>query len=154
MIFEHIVGNKNSPSTTINNDLSLLSATVSYFAEMRSQMRLLATVCSRLQHTSSVYLQLAQNHVSRRLSIEPTHKKLKAPIDHGQHCNDLIDLDIRNVNVANYLEWLPTEINPTITTQPGDQHEPACIGVSQIRRISGNMFDWFSWDAYYAGAET
>jgi len=150
VIFDHIVRSKTSSPTVLENDLALLSATVSYFAEMRSQMRLLATVCSRLQHTASVFLQLAQNYVSH---LEPARKRAKPPTNHSQYVNNAVDLDIRDVNITNYLEWLPEEIETKIPAQEGDWHGLDSFGVSQRRRMSGNMFDWFSWDTYYAVPE-
>jgi hypothetical protein len=153
VIFEHIVRGKVSSPTALKDDVALLSATVSYFAEMRSQMRLLATVCTRLQHTASVFLQLAQNHVSRRPPEEPARKKAKSPVSSLQNCSDLVDIDIRDINVANYLEWLPGDLATAAPTRDVDGHWPHSFGASQRRRMSGNMFDWFSWDTYYAGAD-
>jgi hypothetical protein len=115
-------------------------------------MRLLATACSRLEHTASVFLQLAQNYVSRPLR-EPAHKKVRLSGNPQQHYSGLVDLDVPEVNVANYLEWLLAETEIATPTQDIDGHQPDSFGSNQ-RRMSGNMFDWFSWDSYYAGADT
>jgi hypothetical protein len=152
VIFGHIVrGNASSPAE-LKDDLALLSATVSYFEEMRSQMRLLANVCSRLQHTASVFLQLAQNHVSRPVK-KPGRRKAKLTGNPPRHYSGLVDLDIPEIDVVSYLEWLPAEPEIAISTQDIESHQPDSFGANQ-GRISGNMFDWFSWDSYYAGADT
>lgn len=75
VVFDDIVHNHTSQASTITNqDIDLLSTTVSYFASMRAQLRLLATVCTRLEQVASVFLQLAQNHAGQRPSpIDKAH---------------------------------------------------------------------------------
>ncbi|KAJ5521712.1 Transcription factor [Penicillium freii] len=128
---------------------------------MRSQMRLLATVCSRLQHTASVFLQLAQAHVSGRVltqTIEKPTKSLQPPpiqptYSYDQHPEDMMDLDFGELNVSNYLEWLPADMGSAWpmfdTNRPDVVSRPANKRPSQ-----GSGFDWFSWDTYYSGTET
>lgn len=151
VVFEHVVQSQFLPLSEIEEDLNLLSATVSYFAEMRSQMRLLATVCSRLQHTASVFHQLARGHASRQLATEPSHKRARLSETQEQHCKDLTEPDIRGVDVAHYLDWLPAEIQTTFPIQEPERLDPT--DPSQRITVPGNMFDWFSWDTYYAGSK-
>ncbi|OQE06566.1 hypothetical protein PENVUL_c017G03689 [Penicillium vulpinum] len=161
VIFGNIIHSDNARTPMIEQDLDLLSATVDYFAEMRSQMRLLATVCSRLQHTASAFLRLAQVHVSRHAltqSVEtPARPAQPPPIQsshsHDHHPEDSMDLDLGQFNVASYLEWLPADMGspwpildsnrPEVSSRPRDK-----------RPTLGDMFDWFSWDTYYSGTET
>ncbi|KAK2041079.1 hypothetical protein LZ31DRAFT_586737 [Colletotrichum somersetense] len=67
VVFENIIHNHASQSAvTIDRDLQLMATTVSYFASMRGQMRLLATLCIRLERVASVFLQLAKSYLGRR----------------------------------------------------------------------------------------
>jgi hypothetical protein len=75
VIFDNVVHHQNH-GPTIEQDLSLLTTTVTYFADMRSQMRLLACVCSKLQHTAAVFLHLAQTHVRHKPRQNPAAKRL------------------------------------------------------------------------------
>ncbi|KAJ6190261.1 Transcription factor [Penicillium mononematosum] len=161
VIFGNIVNNDSPQIATVEQDLSLLSATVDYFVAMRSQMRLLATVCSRLQHTASVFLQLARTHVSGRV-LTQTYEKPANPFQppptqptytYGQHPEDLMDLDLGELDVSNYLEWLPADMGsawPIFDTNRPDMSSR----LGNKRPSQGSGFDWFSWDTYYSGAET
>ncbi|OQE10701.1 hypothetical protein PENFLA_c081G08660 [Penicillium flavigenum] len=160
VIFGNIVNNDSPRTATVEKDLSLLSATVEYFAAMRSQMRLLATVCSRLQHTASIFLQLARAHVSGRIPTQTHEKPAKSfqptPIQptytYDQHTEDLMDLDLGELNVSNYLEWLPTDMGsawPIFDTKRPD----VSSRLGNKRPSQGSGFDWFSWDTYYSGTE-
>ncbi|CAI7583720.1 unnamed protein product [Penicillium glandicola] len=162
VIFGNIVNNDSARTPMIEQDLKLLSATVDYFAAMRSQMRLLATVCSKLQHTTSVFLRLAQVHVSRcgltetiEKPVNPVQPLVQLTDSHYQHPDSLMDLDFGELNVANYLEWLPADMGSPFP--PFDDNRPDVSSSSRLvdnKSIPGNMFDWFSWDTYYSGAET
>ncbi|KAJ5494629.1 Transcription factor, partial [Penicillium fimorum] len=162
VIFGNIIHSENAQIPTIEQDLNLLSATVNYFSEMRSQMHLLATVCSRLQHTASVFLQLAQLHVSRCALTQASEKSAKSfqpppvqPIDScGQRPEDLMDVDVRELNIASYLEWLPTDMGSTWPLFDVNPPEVASSHIGDDKSIPGNMFDWFAWDTYYSGTET
>lgn len=67
VVFENLVHNHHRQSSiAIDRDLKLLSTTVSYFESMRAQMRLLATLCSRLERVAAVFLQLAKNQISQQ----------------------------------------------------------------------------------------
>lgn len=85
-------------------------------------MRLLATICSRLQHTASVFLQLAQGHVPHHALTETIEKQAKAfqsqPEEHmgrrDQGPKFPVDLHLGEFNVAKYFERLPTEMSPMV----------------------------------------
>lgn len=124
-------------------------------------MRLLATVCSRLQHTASVFFQLARAHVSGRVltqTIEKPAKSLQPPpmqstYSHDQHSEDVMDLDFGELDVSNYLEWLPADMGSTWPMF--DTNRPDVVSRPGNKRPSqGSGFDWFSWDTYYSGTET
>ncbi|KAK2063312.1 hypothetical protein LY76DRAFT_563433 [Colletotrichum caudatum] len=67
VVFENIIHSHASQSAvTVDQDLQLLATAVSYFASMRGQMRLLATLCTRLERVASVFLQLAKSYLGRR----------------------------------------------------------------------------------------
>ncbi|KAJ5827562.1 Transcription factor [Penicillium robsamsonii] len=161
VIFGNIIRSESAQVPTIEQDLNFLSATVNYFAAMRSQMRLLATVCSRLQHTASVFLQIAQMHVSRCALTQASEKPATSfqpppslSIDGcGQLPNDLMDVNYGELNVANYLEWLPADMGSTWPLFGVNRPEVASSHLGDNKTIPANMFDWFSWDAYYSGTE-
>ncbi|KAK2013629.1 hypothetical protein LZ32DRAFT_557688 [Colletotrichum eremochloae] len=70
VVFENLVHNHAFQSAvTIDHDLKLLATTVSYFVSMRAQMRLLATLCTRLERVAAVFLQLAKSYLGRRTSV-------------------------------------------------------------------------------------
>ena len=123
-------------------------------------MRLLATVCSRLRHTASVFLQLARAHVSGRFLHHTPAKpaKLFQPspkhptYTYDQNSENLMDLDFAELDVSNYLEWLPADMGSvwpaSDTDRPDVSSRLGNKGPSQ-----GSWFDWFSWDIYYSGTE-
>jgi hypothetical protein len=158
VVFDNIIHPQNYHTSTIEQDLELLSATVKYFTAMQFQMRLLATVCSRLEHTAAVFLKLAQNHVSYRESTKSPgqHVPYKQAarnrnFDYNETLADLMGLDVGNV--ANYIEWLPTDMDTTWPLPEAERHEKMFSRPGDRGQMSGNMFDWFSWDSYYAGTE-
>ena len=192
-MFENIIHLRGSLAPRVEQDLSLLSTTVSYFASMRSQMRTLSTLCSRLQHIAAVFLHLAQTHVYQGASTEVDGKLFsvsqipnvrRSDQSHGlafsasntQTNNDaagsyphapesLAAVDMGELDIANYLEWLPADIDfPWTMTETERQGPPANDVVASgdnvhsesyrgIKRPFDSTFDWFSWDAYCAGAE-
>jgi hypothetical protein len=158
VVFDNIIHPQNYHISTIEQDLGLLSATVNYFKAMQSQMRLIATVCSRLENTASIFLKLAQNLVSYRAST----KKAAPPApykqassnqnySHSQTLADLMDPEVGDLNVANYVEWLPADMDTTWPLPEAERHEPVSSRPGDRGQMLGNMFDWFSWDSYYAG---
>jgi hypothetical protein len=161
VIFGNIVHNNSAHASTIEQDLNLLSATVDYFAAMKLQMRLLATLCSRLQHTASAFLQLAQVHVSRCAStqaIEKPAESFQPPVpsidSHCQHPADVMDVDLGELDVANYLEWLPADMGSPWPMFGADRPQVSSSRLGDKRPIPGDIFDWFSWDTYYSGTGT
>ncbi|KNG89742.1 hypothetical protein ANOM_001973 [Aspergillus nomiae NRRL 13137] len=131
VIFENIV-HHTCWTPTVEQDLQLLSTTVTYYAEMRSQMRLLATVCTRLQRVAAVFLQLAQTYVRQHTS-DPTADNMVTSTENcstspsgdynmsaysDRAMNDFApdsakdsetqpNVDMGEPDVASYLEWLP-----------------------------------------------
>lgn len=200
MIFENIVHFRGGPLTPeIEQDLGLLAVTVTYFAEMRSQMRLLATVCFRLQHAAAVFLKLAQAHVSRYASAGSTESS--ASIDSppqvvnspqndrpeglatsawGQQARDnivngysqaheaLTAVDMGEMDISSYLEWLPSTMDDitwpmldaerpnsrAIHSNPTSKGNHPAKSTQNRRQTFDSVFDWFSWDSYYAGNTT
>lgn len=69
VIFENIV-HHTCWTPAVEQDLQLLSATMTYYSEMRSQMRLLATVCARQQRVAAIFLRLAQIHDRQYASVQ------------------------------------------------------------------------------------
>ncbi|KAJ5762003.1 Transcription factor [Penicillium nucicola] len=164
VVFDNIIHPQDYHISTIDQDLGLLSATVNYFKAMQSQMRLLATVCSRLEQTAAIFHKLAQNHVSYRASTKTaaSHSKQVSGnqphsynSSHGnsqsQNITDLMTLNVGDV--ANYIEWLPTDMDTTWPLSEAEKYEPVSSRPADRGQMSGNMFDWFSWDSYYAGTE-
>ncbi|PYI11756.1 hypothetical protein BO78DRAFT_413565 [Aspergillus sclerotiicarbonarius CBS 121057] len=161
VIFENIIHHRGPSTATIQQDLSLLSSTVTYFADMRSQVRLLATVCSRLQSAAGAFLQLAQLHIancasssdlsSSQVQIQgPGATRSARPDEQHDHPNQPLDLNMGDVDVANYLDWLPADMELDSVRALCENEK----GSGGSRRTFDSMFDWFSWDAYYGGVET
>jgi hypothetical protein len=141
-------------------------------------MRTLVTVCSRLQHVASLFFQLAQIHVRHGAPAEGSHRLdgssqpsgMRGPghsieqdvlacenraindiaRSHPQALESLTAFDGRDPDAFRYLEWLPADINAAWPMFEADH--------SEISRGSrgpvDNTFDWFSWDAYNAGADS
>ncbi|KAE8324017.1 fungal-specific transcription factor domain-containing protein [Aspergillus sergii] len=185
VIFENIV-HHTCWTPAVEQDLQLLSTTVAYYAEMRSQMRLLATVCARLQRVAATFLRLAQTHVRQYASAQIANNMESStesprPSQAGDYdgsaysdrgMNDLASslaedsgnfpgVDVEEPDVATYLEWLPADLNPTwpmadVEHQDPNSHPGAGDrGTSRnsSRKAFDSVFDWFSWDAYYAEVE-
>ncbi|KAJ5118818.1 hypothetical protein N7448_010525, partial [Penicillium atrosanguineum] len=166
VIFENII-HQSSQYPALEQDLRLLATTVTYFTEMRSQMRLLAGVCSKLQHTATVFLQLAQSHARHGTSLKPA-TNATSPSKHWnssglgedgiQSWGDLIDADLSDNDFINYLNLLPVDMDATsriLETElqfPGPnysnsekENNPTYLQRPTLDRV----FDWFSWDDYY-----
>ncbi|KAE8152311.1 hypothetical protein BDV25DRAFT_128093 [Aspergillus avenaceus] len=140
VIFKNIVQDSDYLSPAVDNDLGLLSETVSYFANMSSKCRLLITVCSRLEQIATVFLHLAQAHTSN---------------DSHHHEDVTVAAELEGIDIINYLEWLPADIS---TQWQHKEDEPmADMGIAESRALDDQKrmldctFDWFAWDAYYAG---
>ncbi|OGM43835.1 hypothetical protein ABOM_007590 [Aspergillus bombycis] len=186
VIFENIV-HHTCWTPAVEQDLQLLSTTVTYYAEMRSQMRLLATICARLQRVAAVFLQLAQTHVRQNASA-PTADYMATSTEghsispsgecnmsgysdrtmnefasrHAEGSETQPKVDMREPDIASYLEWLPADLTLTWPMADFGRQNLASLhsGVSDRdtsrnppRKAFDSMFDWFSWDTYYAGVE-
>lgn len=171
----------------VDHDLGLLATTVSYFASMRAQLRLLANICSRLERVASAFLQLAQYHVRNTVSREtasqagtPTYSSqlpLPHQADHRSfsqveertrnefssnypHSNEVTqDFNIEELDLDCYLQWLPADITASWpisgfekqNSSAGPDVATASNSTQSRKRALDSTFDWFSWDAYYAG---
>ncbi|KAH8690734.1 hypothetical protein BGW36DRAFT_389237 [Talaromyces proteolyticus] len=174
VIFEHIIKN-NYSTREVERDLALLSSTVTYFAEIQSEMRLLTMVCSRLQQVAAVFSQLAQIHASQNTRSRPENFRQIASLERNKQAEEpthgscaqvqevIPDIDTGDLDFASYIEWLPNDMDaiwPMIDSERRNSASFRCTtggnGTStprfQNRRNTfDGMFDWFSWDAYYAG---
>ncbi|PWY94637.1 hypothetical protein BO94DRAFT_531578 [Aspergillus sclerotioniger CBS 115572] len=163
VIFENIIQHRGPSTDTIQQDLTLLCSTVTYFAEMRSQMHLLAPVCSRLQSVADACMRLAQLHISNCASDSTSDDRssqgpgaahsvrLAEQTDHPSETHEAFpSIDAGDLDIANYLDWLPADMDLNAVL-PLSENER---GNSANRRTLASIFDWFSWDAYYAGIET
>ncbi|KAJ5369515.1 hypothetical protein N7509_014127 [Penicillium cosmopolitanum] len=166
VIFENLV-HQHSHYPKHDEDLRLLATTVNYFAEMRSQMRLLAGLCYKLQHTAAVFLQLAQSHTRHGNSTKPAGNT--APLSQQQKSSalgekatqpwdDLINIDLGDHDFSTYLNWLPVDMNATsrileTELQGPKSHHPDRSQESSLpypqKPMSDRTFDWFLWDDYY-----
>lgn len=188
VVFENIVqGNSFQASSTVDQDLGLLSTAVSYFAMMRGQLRLLATVCARLEHVAAVFLQLAQVHASQPATAYSSNANKNGNEDvpsgipftdflsYGGHEDVAASLrkaqdDIgtaANLDLGKFLDWLPAEVLPLWPAgDSGNQHHSAYHVATDSTMVEGEQaprgrkrtfdatFDWFSWDAYFADADS
>ncbi|KAJ5523373.1 hypothetical protein N7513_012917 [Penicillium frequentans] len=171
VIFENIV-HQNSESSKQEDDLRLLTVAVNYFAEMRPQMRLLADLCSKLQHTAAVFLHLAQSHNRHCNSIKPTRNavplsqqpKISGPDGQNTHPWDyLIDVDLSDYELITYLNCLPVDMEATSRILENELQFPQSHHLHHVetgiptyfqRPISDCTFGWFLWDDYYGSSNT
>ncbi|KAJ9273174.1 transcriptional regulator family: Fungal Specific TF [Paecilomyces variotii] len=165
VIFENIVHSRGSLRSMIDHDLGLLATTVSYFASMRSQLHLLAKICSRLERVASVFLQLAQHHVrttmSRQAASQTTtssnFSQMTLPYEESQRY-DSLDRErtnaaslpgnalheesaphfaIEGLDLDSYLQWLPADITaPWPASGPERQNIPSVPGVAPTSSYS------------------
>lgn len=140
---------------------------VTYFTEMRSQMRFLAGVCAKLEHTAAVFLQLAQSHTRYSDSAKPTDDAARLSQrsnssglnEHGiQSWDGMIDADLVHSDFTNYLNWLPVDMDATSrileTELQGSRthhsdRKPESTSTYFQRPASDRIFEWFLWDDYY-----
>jgi hypothetical protein len=166
VIFENII-HQPSQYPTLEQDLRLLATTVTYFTEMRLQMRLLAGVCSKLQHTAAVFLQLAQSHTRHSTSAKPSADTSRFSEQSNssrlgghatQSWDDSINADLDGHEFMNYLNCLPADMNDTSQILETElqvskpQHldgEQETSSAYLQRPTSDCAFDWFLWNDYY-----
>ncbi|GAD95021.1 hypothetical protein NECHADRAFT_34178 [Paecilomyces variotii No. 5] len=165
VVFENIVHNGSLSRSMIEHDLGLLATTVSYFVSMRTQLRLLVTICSRLERVASVFLQLAQHHVRTIRSIQPASQTAASinssrrplpedernkNISAGVECTNNISytahppdnastrpFDIEGLDLDSYLQWLPADITTPWATF-GSERENIPIGTG-VAATSNNV---------------
>lgn len=152
------------------DDLRLLAIAVNYFAEMRPQMRLLADLCSKLQHTAAVFLHLAQSHIRHctstkaALDADPLSEQLKTSEPDEQTTpswNDLINIDLNDDELITYLNCLPVDMDATSRilenelqfpqshhSDYGEESSPTYLQ----KPILDCTFGWFLWDDYYGSS--
>ncbi|KAJ5805700.1 uncharacterized protein N7503_003302 [Penicillium pulvis] len=166
VIFENIV-HRSSQSLKHEDDLRLLAVAVDYFAEMRSQMRLLADLCSKLQHTAAVFLHLAQSLNRHCKSTKPARnvvpisqqQTVAEPEEQTTHSwDDYVDIDMSDDELTTYLSCLPVDMEATSRmlenelqfpqSHHGDHGEKSSPTYFQ-KPISDCTFGWFLWDDYY-----
>lgn len=143
VVFGYIV--YDPVALTVKQDLQLLSTTVSYFESMRLQLSLLSTLALRLARTARIFVQLAQHHVSTGGERSPLT---------GQDGSHEADIDFEAIE--EYLKWLPSEVAGGIPpSMSRESHMPAAAS-NQAQDAPGegvrsldDVFDWFSWEAYY-----
>lgn len=166
MVFDNIVRQpKQYPRC--EEDLGLLATAVNYYAEMRTQMRLLGSLCSKLQHTTAVFLQLAQSYIRHGSSMKsPSNIATTSRRSKGrgpeegviQPRDNLIDVDLGDHDFATYLNWLPIDMNDTsrileaelqVPKYHHSHHREENSPSYPQKPISDGTFDWFLWDDYY-----
>ncbi|KAF5003195.1 hypothetical protein FDECE_10263 [Fusarium decemcellulare] len=156
VVFEHLVHDQTHSNSAQNQqDIDLLSTTVSYYA-------------------TTVFLGLVQLHMDRPAPVHPTvrasaHNERDKRFQESNVMADNIqriehDLgDGLGMDMESFLDWLPADIFPVFneeqhgplqTTSDAILHGNASQQCSRGRKRSfDSLFDWFSWDAYYADAE-
>lgn len=161
---------QSSQSPKHEDDLRLLAVAVNYFAEMRPQMRLLADLCSKLQHTAAVFLHLAQSHNRHCNSTTPARNavplsqqpEISEPEKQTTYSWDgLIDIDLSDDEIITYLNCLPVDMEATSRILEnelqfpqshhsvyGEESSPTCFQ----KQISDCTFGWFLWDDYYGSS--
>ncbi|KAG5655436.1 hypothetical protein KAF25_000685, partial [Fusarium avenaceum] len=176
IIYGHLIKHHASLSaTTIHQDTNLLATAVSYYANMRGQMQLLAPLCARLENVANVFLRLVQHELNSRGAFEkpgmfprgeiqplstqqePIGSRVDIPLmpvdEMRQEWSDGISADLEH-----YLEWLPTDllpIHPVMSHEmrnsasdkgPAYGRAPSDQGSRGTKRPFDVMFDWFAWD--------
>ncbi|KAJ5611392.1 hypothetical protein N7510_008111, partial [Penicillium lagena] len=170
VIFENVI-QQSIQYPTLEQDLRFLATMVTYYADMKSQMRHLASVCSKLQHTATVFLQLAQSHARNSNFTTPAnnaagisqHPNCSGLAEHGtEPWDDLTSTDLGNCDMTNYLNWLPVDMDVTsrileAEIQDSRFHHSDCKPESSStylhRPTTERMFDWFLWDDYYGSVD-
>ncbi|KAK7458515.1 hypothetical protein Landi51_01338 [Colletotrichum acutatum] len=179
-VFENLVHSSTfQTSATIDHDLGLLATTVSYFSSMRDQMQLLAILCTRLENVAIVFLELARRHMRHRHSAinktldsswPPLNSRAEKHVEEvstgdalpspSQGTLDDFTLD-DGLDIGNFLNWLPADIftsGPSLGLESRQNlgsasRKPEASSTADLRgrkRPFDAIFDWFSWDTYYA----
>ncbi|KAH7172889.1 hypothetical protein DER46DRAFT_634412 [Fusarium sp. MPI-SDFR-AT-0072] len=179
IIFENLVHKHALLSkVTIEQDLELLSTTVSYYSSMTRQMQMLAPLCARLENIVTIFLRLAKLHTdcsdplcsTQPLAPEPlqtfSSQSQKTSISTNGTSTGSLQMELGgevDVDLEHYLQWLPPDVIPSQDTQSTDisngdsnQSVSGAEGVEPLqteprgtKRPFDVMFDWFAWDVYY-----
>ena len=173
VVFEQFLSSNGTSSSSNSNtasnlklDLVLLGSVTQYFAEMRLQMSiLLGDVCSRLQHITSTFFNLAQAHYDSRQStsaIIPNRPREASALSRRttHHIPDLAELStqVQSPQESNHLQpdvlayFDLRDLPPS--PPPTDSAHEACWQPGLLERPEqpylDSNFDWFAWDSYYA----
>ncbi|KAK1763066.1 fungal-specific transcription factor domain-protein [Phialemonium atrogriseum] len=169
VIFGNIIREPRAP--TAQQDLTLLSTAVSYFASMRSQVNLLVNLSSKLEHVATVFLQLARRQVVHSASGTATNTASGVPTNSrtlrtgqsesgdslrhdgplGQEirsstCDiplmvDLSMFDVGSMDINSYLDWLPADATVRPRQDSEMDHDPNFPSGSNLSRGRKRPFD-------------
>ncbi|KAH7490143.1 hypothetical protein FOMA001_g3832 [Fusarium oxysporum f. sp. matthiolae] len=179
IIFENLVQRHALLSkATIQQDLELLSTTVSYYSSMTRQMQMLAPLCARLENIATVFLHLAKLHTDCSDPIYSTQPPAPEPLQSGSSQSQKTSISANSmstgslqtelggecdVDLEQYLQWLPPDVIPPQDTQstdiPDKDSNQRVLGAEGVEPLQAEprgtkrpfdvMFDWFAWDVYY-----
>ncbi|KAK2480744.1 hypothetical protein H9L39_06383 [Fusarium oxysporum f. sp. albedinis] len=163
---------------TIQQDLELLSTTVSYYSSMTRQMQMLAPLCARLENIATVFLHLAKLHTDYSDPLYSTQPPAPEPLQSGSSQSQKTSISANSmstgslqtelggecdVDLEQYLQWLPPDVIPPQDTQstdiPDKDSNQRVLGAEGVEPLQAEprgtkrpfdvMFDWFAWDVYY-----
>ncbi|EWZ45844.1 hypothetical protein FOZG_06056 [Fusarium oxysporum Fo47] len=179
IIFENLVQRHALLSkVTIQQDLKLLSTTVSYYSSMTRQMQMLAPLCARLENIATVFLHLAKLHTDCLAPLFSTQPPAPEPLQSRSSqiqktsisANSMSTGSLQtelggecDVDLEQYLQWLPPDVIPPQDTQstdiPDKDSNQRVLGAEGVEPLQAEprgtkrpfdvMFDWFAWDVYY-----
>ncbi|KAM0081530.1 hypothetical protein ACKRZS_006316 [Fusarium odoratissimum] len=179
IIFENLVQrNALLRKVTIQQDLELLSTTVSYYSSMTRQMQMLAPLCARLENIATVFLHLTKLHTDCSdplYSTQPpdpeplqsrSSQSQKTSISANSTSTGSLQTDLGgecDVDLEQYLQWLPPDVIPPQDTKstdiPDGDSNQRVLGAEGVEPLQAEprgtkrpfdvMFDWFAWDVYY-----
>ncbi|KAH7209904.1 hypothetical protein DER44DRAFT_864524 [Fusarium oxysporum] len=179
IIFENLVQrNALLRKVTIQQDLELLSTTVSYYASMTHQMQMLAPLCARLENIATVFLHLAKLHTDCSDPLYSTQPPAPEPLQSRSSQSQKTSVSANStstgslqtdlggecdVNLEQYLQWLPPDVIPPQDTKstdiPDGDSNQRVLGAEGVEPLQAEprgtkrpfdvMFDWFAWDVYY-----
>ncbi|TXC09392.1 hypothetical protein FocTR4_00004617 [Fusarium oxysporum f. sp. cubense] len=179
IIFENLVQrNALLRKVMIQQDLELLSTTVSYYSSMTRQMQMLAPLCARLKNIATVFLHLAKLHTDCSDPLYSTQPPAPEPLQSRSSQNQKTSISANStstgslqtelggecdVDLEQYLQWLPSDVIPLQDTQstdiPDEDSNQRALGAEVVKPLQAEprgtkrpfdvMFDWFAWDVYY-----
>ncbi|RKL29740.1 hypothetical protein BFJ70_g10387 [Fusarium oxysporum] len=179
IIFENLVQRHALLSkVTIQQDLELLSTTVSYYSSMTRQMQMLAPLCARLENMATVFLHLAKLHTDCSDPLHSTQPPAPEPLQSLSSQSQKASISANSTSTGSlqtelggecdfdleqYLQWLPPDVIPPQDTQstdiPDEDSNQRVLGAEVVGPLQAEprgtkrpfdvMFDWFAWDVYY-----